>query len=42
MCYINYCRKLFSKLTKGCIPEDSKELTYIRDFLWMVLNVIDY
>ena len=44
MCYINYCRKLFSKLTKGfkCAPEDSKELTYIRDFLWMVLNVIDY
>lgn len=46
MCYINYCRKLFQKLTKGCnyacAPEDTKELTYIRDFLWMVLNVIDY
>lgn len=46
MCYINYCRKLFSKLTKGCnyacAPEDTKDLTYARDFLWMVLNVIDY
>lgn len=46
MCYINYCRKLFSKLTKGCnyacAPEDVKDLTYARDFLWMVLNTIDY
>lgn len=46
MCYINYCRKLFQKLTKNCnyacTPEDTKELTYIRDFLWMVLNIIDY
>lgn len=46
MCYINYCKKLFQKLTKGCnfacAPEDTKDLTYARDFLWMVLNVIDY
>jgi hypothetical protein len=46
MCYISYCRKLFSKLTKGCnytcTPEDTKDLTYARDFLWMVLNTIDY
>jgi hypothetical protein len=46
MCYIGYCRKLFAKLTKGCnyacAPEDTKELTYARDFLWMVLNTIDY
>lgn len=46
MCYINYCRQLFQKLTKqcnlDCIHEDTKELSYIRDFLWMVLNVIDY
>lgn len=46
MCYINYCRKLFQKLTKSCnyacAPEDVKELTYIRDFLWMTLNTIDY
>ena len=46
MCYINYCRKLFAKLTKGCnyacAPEDIKDLTYARDFLWMVLNTIDY
>jgi hypothetical protein len=45
-CYINYCNKLFSKLTKNCdnlcIKEDHKELIYIRDFLWMVLNIIDY
>lgn len=45
-CYINYCNKLFSKLTKNCndlcIREDHKELIYIRDFLWMVLNIIDY
>lgn len=46
MCYINYCKKLFQKLTKNCnyacSPEDAKELTYARDFLWMVLNIIDY
>ena len=46
MCYINYCRKLFQKLTKNCnyacAPEDVKDLTYARDFLWMTLNVIDY
>lgn len=46
LCYINYCRKLFSKLAKSCsfscAPEDTKDLTYIRDFLWMVLNTIDY
>ena len=46
MCYIGYCRKLFAKLTKGCnyacAPEDTKDLTYARDFLWMVLNTIDY
>ena len=46
MCYINYCRKLFQKLTKGCdykcAPEHVKELTYARDFLWMVLNTLDY
>ena len=46
MCYINYCRKLFAKLTKSCdyacTPEDTKELTYARDFLWMTLNTIDY
>ena len=24
------------------IREDHKELIYIRDFLWMVLNIIDY
>ena len=46
MCYINYCRKLFQKLTKNCnyacAPENTKELTYARDFLWMVLNTIDY
>lgn len=46
MCYIGYCRKLFAKLTKSCnytcTPEDTKDLTYARDFLWMVLNTIDY
>lgn len=46
LCYINYCRQLFSKLTKNCnqscMPEDVKDLTYIRDFLWMTLNIIDY
>ena len=46
LCYINACRKLFAKLTKGCdyscVPEETKELTYARDFLWMVLNTIDY
>ena len=46
LCYINYCKKLFSVLTRGCklscASEDSSNLTYIRDFLWMVLNIIDY
>lgn len=45
-CYINYCKQLFQKLTKNCnhdcIPENIKEITYIRDFLWMTLNIIDY
>ena len=46
LCYINYCRQLFAKLAKNCnvscTPENVKDLTYIRDFLWMVLNIIDY
>lgn len=46
MCYINYCKKLFQQLTKNCkhncTPKDNKDLIYIRDFLWMVLNVINY
>lgn len=46
LCYINACRRLFAKLTKGCnyacAPEETKDLTYVRDFLWMVLNTIDY
>jgi hypothetical protein len=45
-CYIDYCKELFTDLTKtynyNCIPKDTKDLTYIRDFLWMVLNIIDY
>ena len=45
-CYINYCRKLFQKLTKSCdyhcVHENVEQLTYIRDFLWMTLNTIDY
>lgn len=45
-CYINYCRKLFSKLTQGCnyecVQDNVEDLTYIRDFLWMTLNTIDY
>lgn len=45
-CYINYCRKLFSKLMQGCnyecAQDNVKDLTYIRDFLWMTLNTIDY
>lgn len=46
LCYINYCNKLFQKLinkcNKQCLPENIKEITYTRDFLWMVLNIIDY
>lgn len=46
MCYINYCKQLFNMLTKNCdykcVKEDISQITYARDFLWMVLNVIDY
>lgn len=46
LCYINYCKKLFQRLTKNCniacMTEDVSQLTYIRDFLWMVLNILDY
>ena len=45
-CYIDYCKELFDDLTKtcnyNCVPKDINNLTYIRDFLWMVLNIIDY
>ena len=46
LCYINCCRKLFQQLTKNCNytcgSESTKDLSYTRDFLWMVLNTIDY
>jgi hypothetical protein len=46
LCYITYCKRLFEALTKGCdykcAPNNTSDLTYARDFLWMVLNVIDY
>ena len=46
MCYINYCKELFNILTKQCdykcVKQDVSQITYARDFLWMVLNVIDY
>ena len=45
-CYINYCRELFGKLMAhcqpNCIPKNSKNDSFARDFLWMTLNVIDY
>lgn len=45
-CYINYCKILFDKLIKNCnhacVPENNKQISYTRDFLWMVLNIIDY
>ena len=45
-CYIDYCKKLFKKLIKKCNftcpSDDFEDLTYARDFLWMVLNVINY
>ena len=43
-CYIYYCKKLFEKLGAGnnCPPKKTEELTYARDFLWMLLNIIDY
>ena len=46
LCYITYCKRLFESLTKGCdykcTPTNPSDLTYARDFLWMVLNIIDY
>ena len=46
LCYINYCKQLFNNLTKQCdykcVKQDVDQITYARDFLWMVLNIIDY
>lgn len=44
-CYINYCKKLFNVLASNCCnpcKQDSNELEYPRDFIWMLLNVIKY
>lgn len=40
-CYINYCKQLFEQISSKCI-EDSKNDTFIRDFIWMTVNVINY
>lgn len=43
-CYIHYCKKLFEKLNANnlCAPKKFDELTFARDFLWMLLNILDY
>ncbi len=45
-CYVVYCNKLFSKLLSSCdltcMPENLENLQYYRDFIWMLLNIIDY
>ena len=45
-CYIKYCKKLFATLTKtgydNCKQDETKDLEYFRDFIWMLLNVLEY
>lgn len=41
-CYINYCKQLFDQLLDKCKNSTQDNLLYIRDFIWMTLNVIDY
>ena len=45
-CYLNYCKNLFSEITKTCDflckNQDLHDLMYKRDLLWMVLNIITY
>lgn len=39
-CYINYSKRVFDTQVCGCPTENND--VYVRDFLWMSLNIIDY
>lgn len=39
-CYVNYSKRVFDSQVCGC-PTENNDI-YIRDFLWMSLNIIDY
>lgn len=45
-CYLRYCKNLFENVMKPCDPfckrQDLDNDFYIRDLLWMVINVITY
>lgn len=45
-CYVKHCKALFNKITKpcdyNCKPQDLGDLEFKRDFIWMLLNVLDY
>lgn len=45
-CYLNYCKNLFSEITKTCDyvckNQDFDDITYKRDLLWMVINILTY
>lgn len=43
-CYINLCKKLLNLPLKRCANEydDSSDLIFKRDFIWMTINVIKY
>ena len=45
-CYINYCKKIFATLTKtgynNCKQDQTTDLEYFRDLIWMLLNVLEY
>lgn len=45
-CYIKYCKKIFATLTKtgynNCKQDQTTDLEYFRDLIWMLLNVLEY
>lgn len=46
-CYMNYCKDILYGMMQGCKinkckPIDNSDKIYARDFLWMVINVIQY
>lgn len=41
-CYIDICYKIFNQSSNNCGKGIDSNLLYIRDLIWMSLNVIDY
>lgn len=41
-CYVNICKNLLNSDLSKCKNKNSDELTFNRDLVWMVINVIQY